>query len=115
MKTVKTIFVAIALMISMAAMANDLEVISGMDGNVTITESSNTVSISILNSESVTYKLYIFHSTTGDLVYEGYLGNEKSIGKSFDFENSVKGNYTFKLVASNGEKANYKIKTGSEF
>ena len=114
MKTVKRIFVVIAMMSTMVMNANNIKIISGEGANITIVEENKTVQVSILNTQSESYSLFIY-SDTGDLVFEGTLGNGISLGKVFDFENAVHGNYKFKFVSSNGNSYSYNIRTGSKF
>ncbi|MBX2828262.1 MAG: hypothetical protein KTR22_08870 [Flavobacteriaceae bacterium] len=114
MKTIKRIFVAIAFMSAMAGYANDTKVINGEDATISIVEENKTVQVSILNTQNTSYTLTIY-SDTGDLVFEGTLGNDMSLGKVFDFANAEQGNYKFKFVSSNGETHLYTIETGSKF
>lgn len=112
MKRVKRILVAFALTISMASMANDTKVISGNDGEITITENNELVKVSVLNTTASSYRLVIY-SQDGEVMYRGTLGNDQSLGRWFDFKNAPEGTYKFKLVSKDGEIFSYKVKTGT--
>ncbi len=109
MKTIKNIMLAGLLMIGAAANAN--ERFATKDGNVTITQEKEVVNVSILNTMNATYKL-IITSEDGAVVYKGWLGDNLSIGKAFDFQTAPEGTYTFKLVSQNGASFEQDIKIG---
>lgn len=100
------------LVVSLSAMANNGKVTINDDRDVTITKENRLVQVSILNIENATYNLDIYNPT-GELVFEGTLGNEASIGKLFDFKSAIKGEYTFTFTNDAGERFSYMIKTGS--
>jgi len=112
MKTVKTIITAFMLLTFMANYANDSKVISSATGEITITKENELVQVSILNTNNSEYTLAVY-SEDGELLYKENLGNENSLGKTFDFKDSVVGTYKFKLIDSKGKISNYKVKTGS--
>lgn len=109
MKTIKNVMLAGLLMIGMAANAN--ERFATKDGNVTITKENEVVNVSILNTQNATYQL-IITSEDGAVVYKGWLGNNLSLGKAFDFQTAEEGTYTFKLVSKNGASFEQDIKIG---
>lgn len=101
MKTIKNVLLTSLMMISMVALANH-EKGSVSEGNVTITQEKETLTISVLNTQNATYKLFIY-SEDGTMVFKSNLGSEASLGKAFNFQTAQKGIYTFKLVTNAGE------------
>jgi flagellar hook assembly protein FlgD len=112
MKTIKRILMAGMLVISLSALANEEKVITS--GDVTITQDETRVDVSILNTQENTYTLYIYNPN-GELVFKERLGNETSLGKRFDFDSALKGNYKFTFVTGNGERTSYTVRTGLKY
>ncbi|KAA3622528.1 MAG: hypothetical protein DWP94_08055 [Flavobacterium sp.] len=111
MKTIKRILMAGTLVATLSATANNDKLIVGNNSDVTITNSNETVDISILNTQNNTYTLYIYNPN-GELVFKQSLGNDASLGKRFNFEWAHKGDYTFTFVTNQGERSSYQVKTG---
>jgi len=111
MKTVQNFLVAIAVMTGMAVQANDNKVISGNEEGVTITKENKQVQISVLNTEEATYNISVY-SPVGDLLYEGVLGNDTSLGKVFNFSDAEYGTYRIELSNENGGVSTYNVKAG---
>ena len=112
MKTIRKILMAFALVFSTGVFATNVKVISGNNGEVTITEENEMVQVSILNVNKQSYTLYIY-SEDGDLIYRGAFGNDQSLGRTFDFRDAQIGNYKFKMVSETGETSIYRVQTGS--
>lgn len=112
MKTIRRILMAFALVYSAGVFANDVKVVSGNSGDVTITEDNEMVQVSILNVEKLSYTLFIY-SENGDLLYKGKLGNGQSLGRTFDFRDAQSGKYKFKMVSETGKTSIYRVQTGS--
>ncbi len=110
MKTVKNILFIGLVTLSMVSFANN-ERITNKEGNVTITQNSSQVEVSVLNTENAKYQLFIY-SENGDLVFKGTLGKEVSLGKAFDFKTAENGVYTFKVVSNTGAKVEKEVKIG---
>lgn len=111
MKTIKRILMAGTLVATLTATANNEKLIAGNNSDVTITNSNETVDISILNTQNNTYTLYIYNPN-GELVFKQSLGNDTSLGKRFNFEWAHKGDYKFTFVTNQGERSSYFVKTG---
>ena len=109
MKTIKNVMLAGLLMIGVAVNAN--ERFATKDGYVTITQEKEVVNVSILNTKNATYKL-IIKSEEGAIVYKGWLGDNLSLGKAFDFQTAPAGTYTFKLVSQDGASFEQEVKIG---
>ena len=109
MKTIKNVMLAGLLMIGMATNASERFAIK--DGIITITENNEVVNVSILNTKNATYKLIIF-SEDGSIVYKGWLGDDLSLGKVFDFQTAQEGTYVFKLVSKSGAEFEQEVKIG---
>ena len=109
MKTIKNVMLAGLLMIGMAANAN--ERFATKDGYVTITTENEVVHVSVLNTMNASYKLIILNEW-GTIVYKGWLGDDLSLGKAFDFQTARKGTYTFKVVSKNGASFEQEVKIG---
>ncbi|MCW5520473.1 hypothetical protein J1N09_11520 [Aureitalea sp. L0-47] len=112
MKTIRRILMAGMLVVSLSAAANEEKVITS--GDVTITQDDRQVDVSILNTSENTYTLYIYNPN-GELVFKERLGSETSLGKRFDFNSALKGNYKFTFVTNNGERTSYTVKTGLNY
>ena len=84
MKTIKRILMAGTLIATLTATANNEKLIVGNNSDVTITNSNETVDISILNTQNNTYTLYIYNPN-GELVFKQSLGSDTSLGKRFNF------------------------------
>ncbi|MEL6812249.1 MAG: hypothetical protein AAFP76_13045 [Bacteroidota bacterium] len=112
MKTVKRILVALTLLFSLTGYANEIKVITSDDGNVTIAEKNQLVQVSVLNVEKSNYKIFVY-SPNGELLYQGKMGSETSLGKAFDFGKAEAGTYRFKLVDSAGKVSTYRFATSS--
>lgn len=112
MKTIKNMFVAGMLTLSLAAVANEDKLNTTAGSDVTITKNDGQVELSILNTTMTTFTLYIYNPN-GELVFNGVLGNETSLGKTFDFSSAKKGKYVFTLENENGQRLNRTIKAGS--
>lgn len=69
MKTIKRILMAGTLIATLTATANNEKLIVGNNSDVTITNSNETVDISILNTQNNTYTLYIYNPN-GELVFK---------------------------------------------
>ena len=101
MKTIKNVLLTSLVLISMVAVANN-EKVTFNDGNVTISQENETLTVSVLNTQNATYRLFIY-SEDGTLVFKSNLGSDASLGKAFNFQTAQKGMYTFKLVTNAGE------------
>ena len=101
MKTIKNALFTGLLMISMLAVANTENGIVN-EGNVTISQQNETLTLSVLNTKKESYKLFIY-SEDGTMVFKSNLGSDTSLGKAFNFQTAQKGMYTFKLVTNAGE------------
>ncbi|MBT8263319.1 MAG: hypothetical protein KJO05_10880 [Bacteroidia bacterium] len=114
MKTIKRILLAGLLVVSVSAYANNEKIIAVNNGDVTITKEENRqVDVSILNTENYSYTLYIYNPN-GELVFKEKLGNEASLGRRFDFNSALKGNYKFTFVTDSGNKTTHIVKAGIE-
>jgi hypothetical protein len=112
MKTIKRILMAGMLVVSLSVNANEVREITVKSSDVTIAKKENhQVEVSILNTEKIAYTLYIYNPN-GELVFKEKLGNEASLGKRFDFESALRGNYKFTFVTNNGDKTSYTVKAG---
>lgn len=112
MKRVQKFLVAGMFMLTLTAMASDGKVISEKGKEVTITEEKEMVDVSILNTANDNYTLYIINPN-GEVVFNGTLGNDASLGKRFDFKGAIEGKYTFRFTTSAGERFTYSVRTGS--
>ncbi|NND62669.1 MAG: hypothetical protein HKN48_05700 [Flavobacteriaceae bacterium] len=112
MKTMKRIVAFAVLMVGLTTMANSSKVITTEDDNVTITKVNQLVQVSVLNIEEDMYKLTIYNAS-GDLVFERYLGDDRSLGKRFDFNKAPKGVYSFVFTTGKGKEVTYSIEAGS--
>lgn len=109
MKTIKRILIAGLFIISMNTFANTDKVITVSSDDVTITKDGGSVDISILNTQENTYTLYIFNPN-GELVFDEKLGNDTSLGKRFDFDWALEGNYIFTLTNDAGERSTHTVR-----
>lgn len=110
MKTLKNFITVLVLTFSLTSFATNGDNVT-TEENVTITNTSNTVAISILNTENNSYKLYIY-SENGDLVFKSLLGSKTSLGQAFDFNTAEAGTYIFKVVSDEGTITNQKVVIG---
>lgn len=109
MKTIKRTIWMAALMVSMAATANNEK----GPKNITVNYDSTTVSVSVLNKQGNTYKVYIYNQD-GTMVYNAFLGSKLSLGRQFNFENAPKGTYKIKVVSNEGTAYDYVLNTEKE-
>lgn len=109
MNTLKNVMLAGLLMIGVAA--NAKERFATKDGIVTITKNNEVVNVSILNTKNASYKLVIY-SEDGSVVYKGWLGDDLSLGKVFDFQTAEEGTYVFKFVSKSGAEFEQDVKIG---
>ena len=109
MKSIKRIMATAALMVSLVATAN-----SGTEpgDNITFNTNKEVVSISVLNNDQATYKVYVYN-TQGEMIYKSRLGSDRSLGQQFDFGWAPKGTYQVKVVSSNGKSSVYSVNTGA--
>lgn len=113
MKTLKNILVGIALIATTVGVhANDARIIVSEENNVTITEENDLVEVSVLNTQQEMFQLLII-SPEGKIVFDGFLGNEASLGKQFDFNSAAAGTYKFKFVTGNGASFSYDVTAGN--
>lgn len=109
MNKMKRVMATAALMVSLAATANN-----GNDNEpgVSIQENQNMVRMSILNTNQQTFKVYVYNDL-GEIIHKSFLGDAASLGQQFDFSDAPAGEYTFKLVANSGETFSYSVETGA--
>lgn len=106
---IKRVIATAALMVSIAATANNT---NNNPTPVSIQEDANMVRVSVLNTANETFKVYIYNEE-GEIIYKSYLGDAASLGQQFDFSDAPEGEYTFKLVAKNGKSYSYLVETGA--
>ncbi len=107
MKTIKRTLATVALLVSFMATANNEP-----NNNVTINQNDGIVSMSVLNKEQATYKVYVYNRQ-GEIIHKSILGSNISLGQQFDFSNAPMGTYKFKLVSNTGETSSYTVRTGA--
>lgn len=114
MKSIQKMLVALAMMVSFAGFSNDSRVITSKDGDVTIVAKDRMVEVSVLNTAQTNYSLTIF-SPAGEVLFEGELGNDNSLGRVFDFNSAMNGTYTFLFTSEDGSVNRYRVNTGNRF
>ena len=107
MKTIKRVMATAALMVSLAATANN-----DATNPISVQEDANMVRVSVLNTNQETFKVFVYNEQ-GEIIYKSFLGDAASLGQQFDFNNAPQGEYTFKLVTRSGKTFSYSVETGA--
>ncbi|MFD0861189.1 hypothetical protein ACFQ1M_03135 [Sungkyunkwania multivorans] len=112
MKKLRALAAVMTLAMSYTMTASDGKGLKGSKVQApSIRVENNLVSVSILNRELAQYRVAIYDEY-GELMYQGGLGDEISLGKMFDFSIAKKGYYTFKFSNDNGYRFSYQLKVG---